>query len=60
MNFQKQLEFVNMVINEFSIGLDATRVGLVEFFTGASTEMHLDTYSDETALMQGVLQVPYR
>lgn len=59
-NFHKQLDFVNLVINEFSIDDDATQVGLVQFFTGASTEIYLNTYHDAAALMAGVQQVPYR
>ena len=59
-NFHKQLDFVNLVINEFSIGPAATQVGLVQFYTGARTEINLNSYQDATALMQAVQQVVYR
>ena len=59
-NFHTQLNFVNLVINEFTIGPDATRVGLVQFFTGARTEIYLNSFNDASALMNAVLQTPYR
>ena len=59
-NFHKQLDFVNLVINEFSIGPTATQIGLVQFYTGARTEINLNSYQDAAALMKGVQQVAYR
>lgn len=60
-NFHKQLEFVNMIVNEFSFeGESHTKVCVVTFSTSVQTEIRLNQYHDSTALMDNVLQIPYR
>lgn len=60
-NFQKQLEFVNMIVNEFTYdGDENTQICVVTFSTGAHIDIRLRTYHSVEALIAGVLSVPYR
>ncbi|XP_053400754.1 collagen alpha-1(XII) chain-like [Mercenaria mercenaria] len=60
-NFHKQLEFVNMVVNEFSFEHGAkTHVCLITFASGAFHEIHLRQYHDKNSIMTNVLKVPWR
>ncbi|XP_053400755.1 collagen alpha-6(VI) chain-like [Mercenaria mercenaria] len=60
-NFHKQLEFVNMVINEFSFGNGVkTHICLITFASGAFHEIHLKQYDDKNSIMTNVLKVQWR
>ena len=59
-NFHKQLEFVNMIINEFAIDEQNTRVCVITFSTRVHKEIHLNSYDDAAALMQNLLRIQYR
>ncbi|XP_060561222.1 collagen alpha-1(XII) chain-like [Ruditapes philippinarum] len=59
-NFHKQLEFVNIVVNEFSFEDGAqTRVCLVTFANNAHTELHLRNSINKETIMSNVLKVPW-
>ena len=60
-NFGKQLEFVNLVLNEFSFeGTDHTQACVVTYSTRSHTEIRLNSYHSQEALMENVLNIPYR
>ncbi|XP_052276838.1 collagen alpha-1(XIV) chain-like isoform X2 [Dreissena polymorpha] len=60
-NFHQQLEFVKMVVNEFSIeGSSKTRICVVTFSTTSLGEIHLNSFNDKTALLQNIMKIPYR
>jgi len=60
-NFQKQLEFVNLLVNEFEYsGDEFTQICVVTFSTGAHVDIRLNAYNSVEALMEGVLNVPYK
>ncbi|XP_052793137.1 collagen alpha-1(XII) chain-like [Mya arenaria] len=60
LNFHKQLEFVNMIVNEFSFeGQDNTKVCVVTYSTHAKLNIKLNAYNDAQSLMDNILRIPY-
>lgn len=49
-NFQKQLDFVNDVIDIFDVGPDQTRVGVVAYSDGIHPMVFLDSYFNKDTL----------
>jgi len=60
-NFKKQLEFVSLVINEFTVnGNRATRFCVITFSNDAHTDIHLGTYTTNQGLLDNVPNIQYR
>ncbi|OWF42441.1 Cartilage matrix protein [Mizuhopecten yessoensis] len=59
-NFSKVLTFLTEVVDYLNIGPTAVQVGLVTFYTGATLEFPLGTYSTKTSLKSAILNTPYR
>jgi hypothetical protein len=58
-NFKKVKQFVKDVINAFDIGLDKTRVGVVEYSDTASRPFDLNTYDNKTEMLAAVDSIVY-
>jgi len=60
MNFQRQLEFTNMVVNQLSLDSRAgTQVCVASFSTEAALHVSLGAVSDKNALTDSILGIPY-
>ncbi len=53
------LDFVNSIIDVFTIGSDATRVGVVIFSKDATLAFPLNRYSHKAGIKNAVLAIPY-
>jgi len=58
-NFGKQLQFVVNFTNQFEIGDNNTRVGLLTFATAVHTEFYLDAVHDNATLQKKILAANY-
>lgn len=54
------IQFIENVVSFFSIGLNATRVGLVAFSSSAHVEFFLDDHTTLSQLQQAIGNVNYR
>ncbi|KAH3873207.1 hypothetical protein DPMN_036436 [Dreissena polymorpha] len=60
-HFHQQLEFVKMVVNEFSMAETSNaNICVVTFSTTSQCEIQLTSYNNKTALLENILNVPYR
>jgi len=60
-NFLKQLEFVNLMANEFEInGSHGTQICVVTFGTQSHTDIRLNSFMTKDGLIENVLKIPYR
>ena len=58
--FPKVLEYVASVVQELTIGPNATQVSLVSYSDTATMEFHLNQYSAMDDLIAAIKQVPYQ
>ena len=58
-NYQLQLEFVNKLVDLFTIGSDATRVGAVVFSDSVNLVFSLETYTDAQSVKDAILNIPH-
>ena len=58
-NWELVIDFINAVIDGFTIGPDDTQVGMVVFSTNARIEFNLTDYLDEGVLKQAVESTAY-
>ena len=58
-NFKVMKDFVKSVVQNLNIGPDNTKVGVITFSRYPVIRLHLDDYTDKTALLQAIDQVPY-
>lgn len=59
-DFQKQLNFVNDVIDMFEVGENVTRVGIASFSSHVYREFHLDDYFDKESMKRAVNRIVQR
>jgi len=59
-NWNRILSFVNGLINLTDIGLDMTRVGVVDYGQSAHIQFPLDKYTTKQELFTAVNNIPYR
>ncbi len=58
-NYELQLQFLTSLVNAFTIGSDATRVGAILFSEQVSLQFALDTYDTAEAINAALLALPY-
>ena len=58
-DFQTMLQFVNDLVDDFDIGTDLVRVGVVKFASSVYPEIDLHDHSDKTALKNTILGIAY-
>ena len=58
-NWQLQLDFLSNLVDLFSIGTDATRVGAVVFSEDVRLVFSLDTYTDAQSIKDAILGLAY-
>ena len=58
-NWELQLEFLSRLIDLFTIGPDATKVGAVVFSEQVNLAFSLDTYTDAQSVKEALLRLPY-
>ena len=58
-NWELQLEFLSRLVDVFTIGTDATRVGAVVFSEQVNLAFALDTYTDAPSIKNAILSLAY-
>ena len=58
-NWQLQLDFLSNLVDLFTIGPDATKVGAVVFSEQVNLAFSLDTYTDAQSVKGAILRIPY-
>ena len=58
-NWELQLEFLSRLIDLFTIGPDATKIGAVIFSEQVNLAFSLDTYTDAQSVKEALLRLPY-
>ena len=58
-NYELQLQFLTTLVNAFSVGLDATRVGAILFSEQVSLQFALNTYNTAGEINAALLGLPY-
>ena len=58
-NWQLQLEFLSRLVDLFTIGPDATKVGVVVFSKEVRLVFSLDTYTDAQSIKDAILGLSY-
>ncbi|KAL3875072.1 hypothetical protein ACJMK2_038010 [Sinanodonta woodiana] len=58
-NFQKQLDFVSRVVNDFSIGKNQVQVSMVTFSNTPRNEFYLNSYANKAQLLSQIQKVSY-
>lgn len=58
-NFQKQLDFVVMMLENVAIGQHTVRVGLLTFSTTTKVNFHLNTFNNKQMLLQKIRSIQY-
>ena len=58
-NWQLQLDFLSNLVDLFSIGTDATRVGAVVFSEAVNPVFTLDTYTDAQSVKNAIIRLNY-
>ncbi|KTG06412.1 hypothetical protein cypCar_00047505 [Cyprinus carpio] len=59
-NFQIVKSFLGMFIRSFTVGSNQTRIGLVQYSGDPRIEWHLNTHSTKEAVINAVVNIPYR
>ena len=61
-NYEKQLDFVEKLVNKFDIGPDNSqvRIGAITFSNSAHLEFSFDQYTKRKTLSKAILNIPYR
>lgn len=59
MNFDKQLDFVARVANDFPIGTKDVQIGLVTYSDNPNLEFYLNRYTTKSSLLAAIQKVPY-
>lgn len=58
-DFSMLLEFVRSVLEEWDIGQDQIRIGVLKFSTDTEIEFQLDEYDDKDSLLDAVSGIDY-
>ena len=58
-NYELQLQFLTALVNAFTVGLDATRVGAILFSEQVRLQFALNTYDTASAISAALLAIPY-
>ena len=58
-DFQKQLKFVSQIVQQFDIGPDKVRVGMVTFGSSVNHQFHLNDFHRRHKLISAILNVQY-
>lgn len=58
-NFNKQLQFVSNITEQFEIGENQTRVALVTFGTKVNNQFYLNQYYNTTVLLSHIAKASY-
>lgn len=58
-NFKHVRSFISATAGAFQIGADKTRVGVVQYGSGARTEFNLNTHLTRPALLRAINSLPY-
>ena len=56
--FFQSLDFVASVVQDFDIGKDKVRIGLIEFSAGASTHFNLQKYFTKAEILRAIKSTP--
>ena len=58
-SFQKQLDFVSRVVNDFRIGPKSVQIGIITFSDNVNMEFHLDTYQSKSQILNAIQSIGY-
>ena len=58
-NFYTMLTFVSDMVNDFDIGSDLVRVGVIKYDWNIYLEIDLNSYTDKTLLRAAILNIAY-
>ena len=58
-NFVKMKEFVRDLVDQFDIGSNTIRVGVMKYSSGANTEFNLNSYYDKNAMKNRIMAISY-
>jgi secreted protein with Ig-like and vWFA domain len=59
LNFQKQLDFVSRVANDFQIGPNHVQIGMLTFSDYPNLEFYLNQYTDKASLLSAIQKTGY-
>lgn len=59
LNFQKQLDFVSRVANDFQIGPNHVQIGMITFSDFPNLEFYLNQYPNKAALLSAIQKTGY-
>lgn len=59
LNFQKQLDFVSRVANDFQIGPNHVQIGMITFSDFPNLEFYLNQYSTKATLLSAIQKTGY-
>ena len=58
-NYQKALQFLQKLVDTFSIAKDQVRVGVIVYSTSSSIRFNLDKYTTKESLKKAIGILPY-
>ncbi|KAL8562983.1 hypothetical protein ACOMHN_004675 [Nucella lapillus] len=58
-NFQLMLQFVNDLVDDFDIGSDLVRVGVVKYASSVYTELHLNDHFNKASVKSAISSIYY-
>ncbi|KAL4238702.1 hypothetical protein ACF0H5_003409 [Mactra antiquata] len=58
-NFDKQLDFVARVANDFNIGPRDVQIGVITYAYSPNLEFYLNRYSTKSSLLSAIQRIPY-
>ena len=59
-NFRKVLQFVQKIVQEFTISKDMSHVGIVEYSSAARKIFDFNAYYSKQAMLGAISRIPYR
>ena len=59
LNFQKQLDFIARVVNDFQIGVNNVQIGVLTFSDDVHKEFYLNTYNSKSAILSAIQRIAY-
>ncbi|XP_067277978.1 collagen alpha-6(VI) chain [Pseudorasbora parva] len=59
-NFQQIREFLSSLVENFEVGPDRIRIGLVQYSDTAHTEFSLNTYQNKEEILSYIQELPYK
>lgn len=58
-NFQLMKNFVHDIVNNFNVGLNNVRVGVMSYGSSNQYHFYLNTYSTKSSVLTAILNLPY-